>query len=384
MEDRLSNSLIEAGYHRVDSNAQGIYLFYLAKEDEIDIISVIHAIRGDELTREQYLHILEQIKANIRQSYPNRLHLLSLIFTAEPNKAKLLCTEAVQDSHWIIDISTNRLMLYENQSRDFTWLQELIEQLLMQEQYPALHNSYEANGRQGMPATRGRRYPAGVPDTRMQFTLLNTIIIAINILAFLITQYTPLFGGNEASLAKGALSWYFIRRHGEYYRLLTSMFLHSGWSHLINNMIVLLFVGSNLERAAGRIKYLVIYFGSGIIAGITSISYNMWKEYGKVFYQNTTISIGASGAIFGVVGAILYIVIINKGRLQEISIPQMVIFVLLSLYSGIVNAHIDQSAHVGGFLAGIVLAILLYRRPARSCRTGANDTAGTDNGSTME
>lgn len=379
MEDRLSNSLMSAGYHRVDSNAGGIYLYYRINGNKLEVVSVIHAVRGDEFTPDQYQHILEQIKANFKNSYPDRPNLLSLILTAEPSKAKLLFAESSQDSHWIIDISTNRLMIYENQSKDFSRLQELIEQLLIHEQYPRVQSFVGDYGNgQSMSSTGDRRVPDRATPNRMRFTLINTIIIIFNILIFLITQYTPLFGGKETSLTNGALSWFLVKEEGEYYRILTSMFLHSDWNHLINNMIVLLFVGSNLERAAGKMKYLMIYFGSGIVAGICSISYNMWKEYGNTFYPNTTISIGASGAIFGVVGAILFIVIINRGRLEEISMPQMILFVLLSLYSGIVNAHIDQTAHIGGFIAGIMLAALLYRRRGKNNRTKTNHTAGAD------
>lgn len=370
VEDRLSISLMNAGYHRIDSNAQGIYLFYRVGENELEIVSVIHAPTGNEYTVEQYHHILDQIKANFSATYPNRLHLLSLIFTMEPGQAKHLCADATQDSHWIIDMSSNRLMIYETQSNDFYPLQGLIEQLLIQEQnpqeqYPQQQSPY--NGYDNRQSMQGRQSWKLI--NRVMITPFNSSIILLNILIFLITQYTPLFGGKDVSVENGALSWYYVREGREYYRILTSMFLHSGWSHLVNNMIVLLFVGSNLERAAGKIRYLFIYFGAGIIAGITSISYNMWKEYDKVPLQDMTISIGASGAIFGVVGAILFIVIINKGRLQEISLSQMILFVVLTLYSGIVNAHIDQAAHIGGFMAGLLLAIILYRRPERAKNT---------------
>jgi rhomboid protease GluP len=143
------------------------------------------------------------------------------------------------------------------------------------------------------------------------------------------------------------------------------MFMHSDFSHLFNNMLVLIFVGDNLERAAGKFRYLFLYFGTGILAGITSIGYNMWKENGQFFVGNSVFSIGASGAIFGVVGAMLFIVAINRGRLEDISTRQMVLFVVFSLYGGIVNTQIDQAAHIGGFLAGILLAAIVYRRPKR-------------------
>jgi rhomboid protease GluP len=310
----------------------------------------------------QYEHILQQIKANFSRSYPQNPHLLSLIFTREPNRAKLLCAETQEDSHWIIDTVCSRLMIYETQSRDFTLLQRLIEQLLAEEQEQSgTQTAYESGyKRPEQVQMMGRKASAS-----NLLTAVNTGIIVINFLAFLFTQYVPVFGGKEAMLEKGALSWYFVKEHGEYYRILTAMFLHSGWDHLVNNMIVLLFIGSNLERATGRVKYLFIYLGSGIIAGICSISYNMWKEYEQVSFDKTTISIGASGAIFCLVGAILFIVIINRGRLEEISTRQMILFIILSLYGGIVNSQIDQAAHIGGFVAGIILTAVVYRRPER-------------------
>ena len=77
-------------------------------------------------------------------------------------------------------------------------------------------------------------------------------------------------------------------------------------------------------------------------------------------------AIGASGAIFALVGAMLYIVIINKGRLEQISTRQMTIFVLLSLYSGVINPQTDSADHIGGVLAGMLLALILYRRPSKT------------------
>ena len=78
-----------------------------------------------------------------------------------------------------------------------------------------------------------------------------------------------------------------------------------------------------------------------------------------------TRSIGASGAIFGIVGAIAYIVIINRGRLKDISSRQIVLFVVLSLYGGFTSQGVDNVAHVGGLLAGCILTAIVYKRPVR-------------------
>jgi rhomboid protease GluP len=368
IEERLEQSFTKLGYQRINSNAAGIYLFYHIEGMELTIVSVIHAITGNELMKEQYEHILEQIKDKYRKSYPHRIRLLSLILTASVDRVKHFCIENREDEHWIIDIDAKRLIIYENQSNVFSDIREQLEALLFEEARRSQVNQEPVHNRV-YPGAMGHDLKTERQDNVQPryklFTLMNTIIIVINVLAFLLLHYVPIFGGEGRMLTRGALSWHFVLTEKEYYRVLTSMFMHSDFSHLFNNMLVLIFVGDNLERAAGKFRYLFLYFGTGILAGITSIGYNMWKENGQFLVGNSVFSIGASGAIFGVVGAMLFIVAINRGRLEDISTRQMVLFVVFSLYGGIVNTQIDQAAHIGGFLAGILLAAIVYRRPKR-------------------
>lgn len=344
LEDKLKDRLLNMGYQRLESNSTGIYLYYFAEAAELKIISVFHTENGNELTAIQYEHILDQMKENFERSFPHKIKLLSLILTRYPDRVKQLCSATGKDSHWILDLSTNRLMIYEMQEDNYAGIRKMIEQLLMEEELQLQPNKATGN---------------------IPFTWFNTVLIIINLLAFIITKYTGVFGGDLKSFYQGSLNWYFVFKDNQYYRLITSMFMHADWSHLLNNMFVMLFLGATLERALGRLKYLFIYFGAGILAGITSISYNMWRENSIFDARNSVMAIGASGAIFGLVGALLYIVVINRGRLEEISTRQIIIFIILSLYGGIANVQIDQAAHIGGFLSGIILALIIYRRPHR-------------------
>jgi rhomboid protease GluP len=371
IEERLEQALTNLGYRRMNSNNASIYLFYHMAATELTVISVIHSIAGMEMTKEQYMHILEQIKNNLRREpSPGSIRLLSLLLTPEVERVKHLCIDKQEDQHWIIDLSSNRLIIYETGSKEFTPIRDLIEGILSEEELKRITN--QETTYTGIQTDAGCR--TGQARTVMLkrgfrlFTFSNTIIILLNVIAFILLHYTPSFGGKGSMLGRGALSWYYVFREREYYRVLTSMFMHSDLEHLFNNMLVLYFVGDNLERATGKWKYLFLYFGTGILAGLTSISYNMWKEGGQYLVENSVFSIGASGAIFGVVGAMLFIVIINRGRMEDISTRQMVLFALFSLYGGIANTQIDQAAHVGGFLAGILLAAIIYRRPRRSSR----------------
>ena len=366
IEQRLETMLTELGYQRMNSNVPGIYLYYHRGDTELSVLSVIHTSSGNVLSKEQYEAILEQLKRNLQNTYPQRLRLLSLVLTADSGRDKQLCTDNRQDSHWLIDLAFNRLMIYETQSNEFSNLRPLLEDILAQEELSGRETGSEGSGYSGSEYTpQGARgnYSAGASlrnNLRSMLSPVNTVIIILNALVFLVMNFAPILGGEEGMLSKGALSWYYVTEHKEYYRLLTSMFMHADFSHLGNNMLVLLFVGDKLERATGKLKFLFIYFSAGILAGITSISYNMWKEQAH-FTGSSVYSIGASGAIFGIIGAMLYIVIRNRGRLKNISTRQMIFFAVFSLYGGVANARIDQAAHVGGFLAGILAAVLVYR-----------------------
>lgn len=370
IEERLEQTFMNLGYRRINSNTAGIYLFYHIADKELTIVSVIRTVAGIDLGKDQYTHILEQIKNNFRtEPFTDRIRLLSLILTTEVDRVKHLCVDNPEDQHWIVDLTANRLMIYETGPNEFISIRDQLEEALFEEErqralnQEPIYNSFDSDVRYSNPY-QGRA--THVQPRYKLFTLMNTLIIIINIIAYIILHFTPLFGGEGRMLGEGALSWYYVITKKEYYRVLTSMFMHSDFEHLFNNMLVLLFVGDNLERAAGKIKYLILYFGSGILAGITSISYNMWMENGQYLIGNSTFSIGASGAIFGVVGAMLFIVAINRGRLEDISTRQMVLFVIFSLYGGFVNTQIDMAAHVGGFLAGVLIAAIVYRRSNKS------------------
>jgi rhomboid protease GluP len=330
----------------LDIKVKGVHLFYRPVNSEADIVILFHAPSGNEMSKEEYRYILDNIKEKFNESGFRYIYLLGMIFTDHPDKARRFCLE--EDDHWIVDLTDRRLIIYENQAPEFMGLKIEVEHLLSNEQF--------STDMQVFPTfLSDKEEDNDPPHKREWITPLNTVLIAANILIYLIVHYTKLFGSTDQVMAQGALSWYYVKEEHEYYRILTSMFLHSDFGHIVNNMLVLFVVGDNLERAAGKIKYLLIYFGTGILAAVSSISYNMIKD-------ENVFSIGASGAIFGVVGAMAYIILVNKGRLEDMSGRQILFFAIFSLYGGIASVNIDNAAHIGGFLAGVVLALLLYRR----------------------
>ena len=138
------------------------------------------------------------------------------------------------------------------------------------------------------------------------------------------------------------------------------MFLHFGIEHLANNMLVLFVLGQRLEPVVGKIRFLLIYFLGGIGGNLISLVFDIKGG-------NYAVSAGASGAVFAVMGAMIWVVIRNRGRLQDISTRQMLVMAAFSLYFGFASSGVDNAAHVGGMICGILLAVALYH-PRSSTR----------------
>ena len=178
-------------------------------------------------------------------------------------------------------------------------------------------------------------------------------IAAANVLIFLGLSSMGMTEDSAFMMEHGAMYVPYLMNGERYYTLITSMFLHFGFSHLMNNMVMLLVIGYSLEPEIGKIRFLLIYLGSGLMGNLVSA----WFDVSQGSYA---VSAGASGAIFGIVGALLYVAIRNHGRVGEISTRGLVLMAGLSLYYGFTAQGVDNAAHIGGLVSGFLLAVLTY------------------------
>lgn len=175
-------------------------------------------------------------------------------------------------------------------------------------------------------------------------------LIGINVVVFLIGLISPEIGMRMENA--GCFGVLYLVYNDEFYRLITASFLHADAEHLLFNMLLLYFCGEIVEKSLGRCRMLILYFVSAVCGNLLSAAYEL--STGS-YYE----SIGSSGAVFGLTGALLFLVIVRKGAAARISMKRMVVAVLLSLYSGFSSAYVNNAAHLGGLLSGFLLAFLL-------------------------
>jgi membrane associated rhomboid family serine protease len=184
-------------------------------------------------------------------------------------------------------------------------------------------------------------------------------VIAINLLIYailaLVSQSLDI--SLNVLIKAGAQQAAYIEATGQYWRIFTAMFLHVSIFHVGVNMLSLFFIGRVVERVYGRWRYLVIYLVSGIVGGLATF-----------FLQPEAWAVGASGAIFGVFGALGVFYVADRRALGSYgagAIANWLFWLALNLVVGFSDPNIGIIDHIGGLIAGIMLASLLVPRLQR-------------------
>lgn len=177
--------------------------------------------------------------------------------------------------------------------------------------------------------------------------IVTYIIMAICIILFILME---LSGGstNSQTLLKYGANLDVLVKNGEYYRLFTCIFLHIGIMHLLCNMYSLYIIGREVENLFGKIKYIIIFILSGIFGSIMSLA-----------FTHNTISAGGSGAIFGLLGALLYFGMHYRTYLGEAIKRSIIPIIVVNLIIGFFAEGIDLAAHIGGLVGGVLVAMMV-------------------------
>lgn len=182
---------------------------------------------------------------------------------------------------------------------------------------------------------------------------VTAVLVAVNIFIFICLELAGSTNDSHFMLVHGAMSPGIVLYSGQWYRLLTSVFVHFGMEHLLNNMLLLVVLGQYLESAVGAVRFMAIYLFSGISGAFASLVFMLMRG-------ENNIAGGASGGIFGILGGLIVVVLVHKGRYRNFRTRSILFVIALALYGGFTSAEVDNAAHVGGLVAGILFTFIIY------------------------
>lgn len=378
MVEKIAEYLWGFGYGVQRTNVDSARILYKIEGSDATVIILFDFEMAGTLTLEQYKHILEQIEEAYANKGYQQVKILGLICTSKVEEVKEYC-QIPNYAHWIVNTLANRLVIFENQPATFGNLRSELDSILtgntdtgtfdMRE--PAYTNATYTDYNEGR-LDRNFKFDRdswkGKPLFTVLLIVINTIILILMEKRIVELQsdsflgYLLNYGDNnnvngvfqmQTWLDWGATNYERIIGEHEYFRLFTAMFLHSGFYHLIGNMVTLGIVGQLLETRFGSIRFIIIYLISGVLANVVSLFY--FHSIGE-----NIVGLGASGAIFGIIGAFSYLVIRYRGKGYNITTKGFILFLCITIFNGFqANENVDNVAHIAGFFIGVLTCIIL-------------------------
>ncbi|MBR5468209.1 MAG: rhomboid family intramembrane serine protease [Firmicutes bacterium] len=283
--------------------------------------------------------MMGDVQTNLRNMYCSSCVSINILVSsvlAEENKKfcdeKVVETgERVSQVWWTADLNTKELYVGKEQPSKVDGIEKLVKMAFSGEKH---HGNTELSS---IVKEAAPKSALPVKSEGLSFTFA---LIFFNLFIF---AYTYFSGNLVQFLKQFGCSYERIAMNGEFYRLLTSMFFHADWSHVLFNALSIYIFGSRCEKYIGRKYTVALYFASGVGAAILSAS------------QGAVLSVGASGAVFGLIGAVLVLSRMRKREVGGISYFTILLYAMVSIGMGVMAEGVDNFAHVGGLLVGAML-----------------------------
>ena len=180
--------------------------------------------------------------------------------------------------------------------------------------------------------------------------IITILLIVINVLVYLVETAAGGSENTEVALRFGALYTPYVIVKGEWWRLFTSMFIHFGLTHIASNMVSLYMVGRIVEAYYGKIRFLVIYLAAGLGGGLLTLVTDLQS-------RDFSLTAGASGAIFGIMSAFV-VFAVNPVTRKAFPIRRVISGIFFALLPGFYTSGISVTAHIGGFIVGLILSFV--------------------------
>jgi len=181
--------------------------------------------------------------------------------------------------------------------------------------------------------------------------VLTKLLVAVNVIAYIWEKLSGALNSNASLEAHGGLLGLDVTHNGEWWRIFTSAFLHGSEVHILFNMIALWQVGTFIELIYGTPRMALIYFIAALGSGLA-----------VTYFSPFDVTIGASGAIFGLFGA-LGVAAVRLGERGRDILKQTIGIIVINLVLGVVLPNISNWAHIGGLIFGTLAGAALFRTP---------------------
>lgn len=303
-------------------------------ENDVKLIRInINYIHNEEQLNYDYFKVKSIMKSIKKNTLSFKMNVINLLLdTGENVKIKANKNIETIKVNKVTDIKKNKTMqdLFPNiKTAEFTDKTDVLEFFKLTED---MNETTMKNEKK-----LAKIFSPKKPIITYSLIIINTLIFLLSLFNIVnIDDMYMMFGANYELVASG-----------EFYRLFTCMFFHADLLHLIFNMYALYILGTKVERYYGSKRYIVLYLISGLVASLFSC----------VFNNINVISIGASGAIFGLFGSIAYFTYHYRGTLREFLTSGIIPTLLLNLIIGFANTGIDMAAHIGGIIGGLLIAM---------------------------
>jgi len=327
------------GYNTIDSNVSFVKL-YIKKDDIAKLVIVFDCSEGG-LNLSQCNTIEEQVVSACEKDYDN-LKVFNLF----------ICDKLSN----YVGFNTNDICFIDIENGDSKFFLNGNDEIWQDEVSICKDNSnYIKKYEKNLKIHKKEKTLSFVKDN---FKMSVSWIIFLNVVIYLIMAYILHIVGDKdlyRSISYSFGSCYDgVIKEKQVYRVLTSIFIHGGIEHLIGNMISLVVVGRFVEKTIGHLKFLILYLFTGIIADFVSIGYNVYQgNFSKP-------SIGASGAIFGVIGVFFALLIVDKKILGEFGLTRFAIYIFCNIYVGLRTENVDNAAHIGGVIVGFIIGVIMF------------------------
>ena len=342
MKTKIENYLGRSGFQKLGVDIPGMSIYFTIEKSYINAV-VLADIDGEaDITTELLDDFLDKSGWKAQGGPTVDVHALSILFSSEVERARQVGSH--QMFCWYVDTASEKLVIDPEKCEDFYGMKGMLEDAMTAPEPEEDVSPKKADS---------------VIGKKKEICYINYGLLLLNTALFLLC----IFKG-DFFYEKGLFDPEYISE--QWYRFFTSMFLHRNVYHLSGNMIYLYALGDIIERELGHVKYALLYIFSGLAGNAMSLVFS-------ILTNDITPSLGASGAVFGLTGALLWIIIRKRGRHEEITLWKIIFLIAYSLYNGFVGTNINNAAHIGGLIGGFVLAILLYRKKGKAKERGTKE-----------